>query len=224
MKTAAELIQCANGHKTLRDVPVVYGHVGGFKSDPKIAAKAERGEIVFGGCIVGGQDHLVVCRTCGLSYEDYHEAWAETFPSDPYAPDGRKNPSCTAGTLREKFSKELRDLALDVVGAEPSFPMCERWLDANGIVGELVGISTGARSTEILTKLEAWMRNRGAPKNSDVDTSDPVKRRWEWTYGGKSFVVDLDATDKGRSEIRLEWHIKKREAAAAPSDGDKPPN
>lgn len=220
MKTAAELIQCVNGHKTLRDVPVVYGHVGGLKSDPVIAAKAQRGEIVFGGCVAVGQDHLVICKTCGLSYADFHAAWEETFPPDPYSPDSNKNPSCTAETIRQKFSKELNEIAIDVAGARSSFRSCTRWLDASGIVGEQVWILTEAKTTEVQTKLETWMANRGAPKNPAFDNPDRVNRRWEWTNGGKSFVVDMAASDKGGSDIRFEWRIEKREAA--PSDGDKP--
>jgi hypothetical protein len=224
MKTAAELIQCANGHKTLRNVPVVYGHVGGLKNDPVIAAKAERGDIVFGGCMAGGQDHLVVCKTCRLSYVDFYEAWEESFPPDPYAPDSKKNPPCMAETIRQKFSKELMDVTLDVAGADSSFPSCTRWLDASGTVGEQIQISTEARTTEFQTKLETWMRKRGATENPIIDHSDSGKRRWEWTNGGKSFEVNIDATVKGGSEVRLEWHNEKRNGRreqAAPSDGHK---
>jgi hypothetical protein len=220
MKTAAELIQCANGHKTLREVPVVYGHVGGLKSDPVIAAKAERGNIVFGGCIVGGRDHLVVCKTCGLSYDDFYAAWEESIPSDPYAPDSKKNPPCTAETIRQKFSKELMDVTLDVAGVDSSFPYCTRWLDASGTVGEQIQISTEARTTEVQKKLEAWMHKRGALENPIFDHSDSVKRNWKWTNGGKSFEVNIDATVKGGTEVRLEWHNEKRNAEqAVPPNG-----
>jgi len=210
-KKAAELIQCANKHKTLRDVPIVYGHVGGLRSNPETAAKVDRGEIILGGCIVGGRDHLVVCATCGLSYDDSYEAWQESFPSESSAPENKMNPPCTAATIQQKLSKELKDITLDVAGSKSSFPSYSRWINASGIVGEQVLVLTETRTQEVQTKLEEWVRKMGAPRNADTGVSDTTKGRWEWMAGGKSFDVSLSASENEGSYIRLEWHTVKKD-------------
>jgi hypothetical protein len=188
-------------------------------SSPVIAAKAENGDVVFAGCIVGPRQHWTVCSTCGLRFDDQYIAWEDSYPRDLFAPESKMNPSCTSDTIRRVLSKELQLITFEVIGAKPFLLSCSRWYGSSGIVGESVCVSTKMKGTDVLTKLEVWLRDMGAPAKANLDPADAKDRTWKWAVGGKSFVVNLNATSEDTSYISLEWH--KENIATVPFSGDK---
>ena len=221
-KKAAELTQCANGHKTLKDIPVVYGHVGGLMSSPELAAKAERGEILFGGCVMGGRDHWVACETCGLLYDDEYDAWLEAHPPRPMSPEGKNNPPCSLEIFQRTLSNEILGIALKVAGDKPSFLSCSRWHEVSGIVGEQAFAISKAKDSVVVQQLNSWLREKDGPKQPTADRPEADGRTWEWESKDKVFVVNLSSSGPNESSIRVEWHRKKAAQQVAPSDGDKP--
>lgn len=204
-KTAAELVECIRGHKTIIDVPIVYGLIGGQTGSSETEDKAKNGDVILGGCIVGSRKHWVVCTTCGLRYDDEYNAWVDSYPRYELAPESERNPQCTIETIRLVLSKELQHITLDLAGTKPSFLSCSRWYDPSGIVGERVLVETMLKKTEFLIKFEAWLRSIGAPEKLALD---PLKTEFgtlEWKLKSRSFSVTQNASDKGFF-VRIEWH------------------
>ena len=219
-KTAEELAKCVRGHKTLRDVPIVYGLIGGQTGSSDTAKKAKNGDVILGGCFHGPRTHWVVCSTCGLRFDDEYLAWMDAHPRDSLAQESKKNPKCTLETIRRVLSKELQRFTLEVAGADPSFLSCSRWHDSSGIVGEKVLVDAEVNNSKVLATLEACLRTMGAPEHPIVNPSDATDRTWKWTIGGKSYVATLIASGEDESFMSLEWHP---ETTAAEQDGGGQP-
>jgi len=218
-KKAAELALCANGHKALKDIPVVYGHVGGLMSSPEVAAKAKRGEILFGGCLLGGRDHWVVCQTCGLRYDDEYAAWLETYPPRTVSPDGKDNVLCSLDTFQRILSNEILGIALKVAGDNPSLLSCSRWHEASEIVGEQAFVISKAKDSAVVQQLNSWFREKGGPKQPTVDRAEADGRTWIWESKDKVFVVNLSSSEPNGSSVSAEWHRNKKAQQVVPPNG-----
>ena len=209
-KKAVELIECIRGHKTLRDVPIIYGRLGDEAAE--IAEKAKSGDVIMGGCFGGSREHWVVCETCGLRFDDEHAAWLDAYPRDELAPVSKRNPQCSLETIRLVLSKELNHFTLELADAKPMFLSCSRWYDSTGIVGERILVQTTLRKTEILVKFEAWLRYIDAPESLDLEILDKDFRTLEWKLKGKSFAAKQNASGKDGFFVEIEWHKEKAEA------------
>jgi hypothetical protein len=113
---AADFGECPNGHKALRDVPVVWGLVGPLYKKPSdyddedraLMRKVENGDVVLGGDLFPAAPPdlpktKVVCRKCGFSYEDqdgpeFRASWFKTAK--------------TPKEFRIKFSEMLQEFPL----------------------------------------------------------------------------------------------------------------
>ena len=211
-KKGAELGQCANGHSTLKDVPIVYGLPG-----PELAAKAAHGDIILGGCIRVPRDHWVVCKSCGLTYDDDFGAWREDHLPKRFAEE--TIPPCTPETLRRVLSKVFQGFPLEIGGTKPTITSCWRWHDARGIVGESAYYETKATEADVIAALKAWL-----PAKEEITflNPDPAKwqsKSWKWHTSGKSFDLSLQSHDQGDLAVCFEWHDQQN---ADPAGADKP--
>lgn len=84
-QTAVSLRECPLGHAALRDVPVVSGLP---LRGNNLRERADRGEIIFEGCIGSGYPHRVVCHACRYTYDEVTESWERSgaSPSDLRVP------------------------------------------------------------------------------------------------------------------------------------------
>lgn len=213
-KKASELTQCAKGHKILKDIPVVYGHVGGLMSSPEVRGKAERGEIIFGGCVVGGREHWAACETCGSLYDDEYDSWLESHPPRPMSPDGKSNPPCSLNTFQRTLSNEILGIALKVAGDKPSHLSCSRWQEASVIVGEEAVVISKTNESEIVQQLHTWIKEKGGPKQPASEHPDADDKTWKWESKDKLFVVKLSPSGPNEFFITVDWH---RKTTAQPS-------
>jgi hypothetical protein len=207
-KNLVDLVQCANGHKTLHDVKMIYGHGAG--RDPETAAKIDRGEAMHGGCM-GGPDHLVFCKTCGLYYDDNFDSW-------------RDDRHCSVYELRLIRSPFLQGFpiahAIEAEGIEYI-----RWYGREALQGEWLSFWTTGEDKDIVAALTRW-----APDTVKIVAPDPQsdndksRNSWEWIADGKCFELDYEKAfgKKSESFLQIKWHPIAEQAA--PSDGDKPSN
>lgn len=111
--TRVECPQCG----ALDGVPIAWGYPAGDTFEA-----ADRGEIVLGGCVVGGDDPTHSCRSCGHSWVHpavRSEAAASEFADEPdYAlamPIPEETPPGRDPTLME-HTVELLDELIDLTG------------------------------------------------------------------------------------------------------------
>jgi len=210
-KKAVELARCSKSHRTLKDVPILYGHVGGVMSSPGIAEKVNRGDVFLGGCILGGRDHWVVCTTCEMRFDDEYAAWVDSYPRDEMAPESKRNPKCTPDTVRLVLSKDLQQITLGLAGEMPSFLSCARWYGSGVVVGERVLLKATRSKAEFLANFTEWLRHIGAPENLDLGVLNQDFRELEWKSKGKAFAVSRSGLDKDEYFVDIAWHAVKKE-------------
>ena len=204
-KHAADLGHCANGHKTLKDVPIVYGHVGGLMSSPEVAAQVKRGEVIPGGCIAGPRDHWVVCTTCRLRYDDEYSAWIEDHSPRPFEPQGERNPPCNSKTVRKVISKHLQTFPLEFGGEKPYLISCSRLIADDGLVGEAIDLWMKGKDQKIVPTLEGWLSKK-AGDTSKPDESYPKTKIWEWATNEGAFRLSVRGLGEEDVWVVVEWH------------------
>lgn len=207
-KKAVELTQCAKGHKALKDIPVIYGHVGRLMSTPEIRTKAEHGEILFGGCLSGDREHWVVCETCGLRYDDDHDAWLESHPPHPMSPHGKNNPPCSLDTFKSTLSDGILEIALKLVSDKPSHLSCSRWLNLNEFVGEQAEVISKEKESLLVQQLHTWIKDNGGPNQHTAERVEIDSKIWEWKSKDKLFIVELSPSGQDALFITIGWHRK----------------
>jgi hypothetical protein len=217
-KTAAELVRCANGHKTLTDIPIVYGHIGGLRSDPETAAKAERGEIILGGDILGTRNYWIVCRTCGLHYEDDYAAWQEDHPRGVFIGDGGTDTPCTPELVKRILSAPLNGFPTDFDNCERTDLACSRWLNDTGVVGDAVYILLRGEDDQVISELEKWLSNKGEIAE-DRTRFGPRYRVWKWKSGDRDWSLFLRPMEPAECSVEVVWHKRN---TANPDGADHP--
>lgn len=190
-KTAIDLVQCLNGHKTLKDVQIFYGLGAG--NSPEVAAKVERGEAILGGCIPG-RDHWVICRTCGLRFDDDFDSW-------------RDDRSCSIDDLRLLRSPVLQGLPIADADEAPRIEYF-RWYGREALQGERVSFWTKGEEEGIVSTLARWVPRTVqivAPKRQ---SGDRTLKSWKWVTKGKSFELNYLTIfgTKLESHLEIEWH------------------
>jgi hypothetical protein len=72
-KSSSDFEKCPAGHKKLHDVPIYFG-----RPNPELIKKKKAGEIVLRSATNADwqQKTAIVCKECGLIYNDYHDSWA----------------------------------------------------------------------------------------------------------------------------------------------------
>jgi hypothetical protein len=158
---AADFGECPNGHKALRDVPMVWGLVGPLYKKPAdyddedraLMRKVENGDVVLGGDLFPAAPPdlpktKVVCRKCGFSYEDQD------------VPDFRACWFKTAKTPKEfgiKFSDMLQEFPL----LKPEQGSISYWqnvsIDGKQCDGESVTYVTSLPFDDAVKAMRKWL-------------------------------------------------------------------
>ena len=188
-KKAAELVTCANGHKTIRDVPVIYG-----RPDEEMAEKARKGEIVLGGCNVGEAATRVVCATCRLEYDDRYSAWSEP----PHWGNADKKTMPTPERI-PNFPQVIGSVL-------PKEVVLLRWLNRDGLQGEALWFLTTAKASAVVKALSEW-----APPAQKAEITKAVglaSGEVLWTKSGVNYRIDCRKGNAASSEfiLTIEWH------------------
>lgn len=210
-QNARDLLRCAHGHETLRDVPILYGHVGGLRSSPEIAAQADRGEIAFGGCLWGDRDHWTVCETCGLVYDNEFSSWRDEGFANPW-------------DLRWRLSPRLRrfPISLFTGSQNPEFRYLsvDRWFSSKGLEGERLQFWTDEPEETIVLALQKWVPASITIAAPVIAKGDRDAESWEWELDGASFKLSYLKVDgqSPESSLKVEWH---RNNASAVEGADK---
>ena len=63
--------------QSMDGVPIRYGY-----PDPDLADAARRGEVVLGGCDIGGNDPIWFCRTCRARWDAEGKVWEDEDPGE----------------------------------------------------------------------------------------------------------------------------------------------
>ena len=172
-KLAADFGVCPNGHKELKDVPIIWGHFELFGKHPRdyteqereLAAKRDRREIEFGGDILpqNPPKFRVVCDRCGFKF----------YPSDlttdqqkmlNVPPDWDANwsrDSKDTGGFRIPFSKQL--LSFPHMKADSGTVSYSQTLSANAknLKHEMISFSSPLSVDQILDTVREWLRSTG---------------------------------------------------------------
>jgi hypothetical protein len=155
---AADFGACPDGHKALRDIPIVWGLVGPLYKKPadyddkdrELMRKVEKEEVVFGGDILPSDPPKtqVICKQCGFSYEDMDV---------PEIPASWWKSAKTTEKFRIKFSKTLLGFPL-LIPVHGSISYSQS-LSADGkqLDNESVSYRTTLTFDEALKALRQWL-------------------------------------------------------------------
>lgn len=192
-KAAAQLGTCVNGHKTLRDVPILYGYPTRSSKE-----RAQNGEIILGGCNEGERKHWVICSRCELRYDDKFAAWRKNYGY------------CRAEKARKLLSAAIRNYPLGIHGdLDPSIHVI-RWLDKDGVEGEAVDYETKAAVSDIVAEYSRWLPRSIKFSAPTPDASGRPLNEWKWQADGMEFELRfLRVLAEQESCMHLEWHRQK---------------
>ncbi len=155
-ETSALLKSCADGHTTLKDIPILYGTFPIQTKDPAdwndedkaLAARRDAGEVILGGEVDSARDprFQTSCLTCGYRYKtlavpDIGANWIK---------DGHQFSDFTS-----PFSQTARSLPFaGMANADFSVEMNKKKL----VVSETIEISIPAnKKDELVAKIEKWI-------------------------------------------------------------------
>jgi hypothetical protein len=172
-KLAKDFEACPNGHKELKNVPIIWGHFELFGKHPRdytekereLDAKRDRHEIEFGGDILpqNPPKFRVVCNRCGFTF----------YPSDltteqqkmlNVPPDWdaywSKNSKDTVG-FPLPFSKQL--LSFPQIKADSGTVSYSQTLSANAknLEQEMISYSSSLSVDQILEGVRKWLKENG---------------------------------------------------------------
>jgi len=160
-KLAADFEQCPDGHKALKDIPIVYGLVGPLHKKPedytdedrKLRDRQEKGEIVFGGDITHeySPKSQVVCKKCGFSYHPSN--MPVEFPEMAYWSKDSKSIT----DFRIKFSSQL--LSFPLLKTSEGAVNYSQTLTADGkrLDSETISYHTASPIDEVLIRMRQWL-------------------------------------------------------------------
>ena len=201
---ATQLATCFHGHKTLKDVPIVYG-----RPTPEAFEKVRAGDLILGGSFVRERPHWVVCDTCRLRYEDNRKAWFET------------KEQCTEKTARKILTDMASDFPVRFGDQEPKEIRCGRWLGDKQIAGAFIALWTDANEKDIVVGLNHWAPNTVRIEAPKPDGSGRALKEFNWNIGGIDFELRLlRVFERDESHVHLEWRRNKK---AAEQDGAEQP-
>ncbi len=197
LKRAVDLEKCVNGHKTLKDVEIAYGRGAG--NDPEVAKKLERGDAILGGCIPDSREHWVMCRTCGLRFDDTFDSW-------------RDERWCSEDELRLMRSPLLQ--GFPIAGADASERIVYlRWFSREALSGESVSFWTTAAEKDIIAALRKWVPKEVKIKAPKQQSEDRSRNSWKWQADGNSFELNYLKVfePKPETHLQIEWHRAARQ-------------
>jgi len=172
-KLATDFGACPNGHKELKNVPIVWGHFELFCKHPRdyteqereLAAKRDRREIEFGGDILprNPPKFRVICDRCGFTFypsdlaSDQQKMLSVPPDSDAYWSIHSKD----VGGFRIPFSKPL--LAFPHMKADGGTVSYSQTLtpDGKNLKQEMISFSTPLSVDQILDTVRKWLRSTG---------------------------------------------------------------
>jgi hypothetical protein len=146
---AATLIECPNGHKKLRDIPVAYGYPG-----PGMGEKAEKHEIILGGCMPGPTKIIVQCQQCGYEYDTYYNHWKQRS----------KNP--------RDFTPKLSNFLLSLPFPSYAEPEFDQELRRGVTVYEAVWFYSEDNPKIVTDRIAKHLESRGLKVETKHETAD----------------------------------------------------
>ena len=186
---------CPDGHKALKDIPIVYGNVGPLIKKPqdyddedrKLAERQKRGEVVFGGDLIptNPQKFQVTCQTCGYYFDNsYPEELPELagwtrFATDPAA-------------FKQALSKQLLNAPLiNPVKKSTSYTQSTDPKGKN-VVYESKSYRSTEKPIEVVAVVRKWMAAQGLNPKHLKRVEDAYAHH---TYSFSGDVVSIHIID-----------------------------
>ena len=201
-KKSVNLAQCVNGHKTLKDVQIIYGYRAGNSSG--VDEKVEHGVAILGGCMPA-RDHWVFCRTCGLRFDDKFDCW-------------RDDRWCSIDELRVLRSPVLQGFPIADADEAQRIEYF-RWYGSEALQGEQISFWTTGEEKVIVAALTQWAPDTVKIVTPEPQSGDRTLKLWKWIADGKSFELNYLKVfgAKLESHLTVEWH-----RVAEQDDGGQP--
>lgn len=210
-KLAADFGTCPDGHKALKDVPIVYGlYLGLFDKKPEeldeeerdLRGKVERGEVVMGGDIRDeySPKTRVVCSQCGFKYEP--SPIPAILPDHAFWTKDDKDPA------KFKIPFDARVPGLPRLQPAEGSTHYFQTLTADGKRLDSQGITylATAKADEVLEAMRGWIKElKGDPSKLTAKSSDPANT---WEYQKDDLILslmrhDAPGPDAGKIEVCL---------------------
>lgn len=172
-KLAADFETCPDGHKALKDVPIIWGHFEFFTKNPKdytnkereLSARRDQGEIVFGGDIIPPNPprFKVACGRCGFAFQpsDITDEERKTLKVAPdYGSYWSRNSRDAAG-FRIPFNKQLLSFP-QMKAASGSIDFSQTLSgDGKNLESESIMFHSQLLIDQILETVRKWLKENG---------------------------------------------------------------
>jgi hypothetical protein len=223
-KLAKDFEACPNGHKELKDVPIIWGHFKLFGKHPRdytekereLDTKRDRHEIEFGGDILpqNPPKFRVLCNRCGFTFypsdlSTDQQKMLNVLPDwDAYWSRNSKD----IGGFQIPFSKLL--LSFPHSKADAGTVSYSQTLTADGktLKQEMISFSSPLSVDQILDTVRDWLRSTGRKPEHLKRIEDAFAHHtYEYDQEGTWIHIrDDNHIDPGKFSISLMLIKKKR--------------
>ena len=169
---AAQVKACPDGHKTLKDVPILYGTPSFEPKDRKASETAvARFEYWPGGCVSGSDfpTNRVTCTTCGFGLDAEYGAWSGY----------RQAPT----QFSRPFSAPILSFPIPGTNSLISGPTYHQTIRKGGVQLEGLDYTSREQKGEIVKRVDDWFRKQGLNPSKYVQSnrvSGPTTELVKW--------------------------------------------
>lgn len=169
---AAQVKACPDGHKSLKDVPILYGTPSFEPKNRKASETAvARFEYWPGGCVVGPDSltNRVTCTTCGLGLNAEYGSWSAY----------RQSPSQFSRT----FSAPILSFPIPGTNSLFSGPNYHQTIRKGGVQHESLDFTSREKKGELVKRVDDWFRKQGLNPTKYVQSnrvSGPTTELVKW--------------------------------------------
>lgn len=222
-KLSSDFGVCPDGHKALKDVPILWGHFELFGKDPKdytdkereLSARRDRGEIVFGGDILPSEPpkFRVICDQCGFTFHPSEfsadEARIYNKPRDWDAYWSRSAKDFKV--FKMPFSKRL--LSFPLMKSDPGSVEYYQKLSREGtkLKEERVSFQSQLSIEDILDSTREWLKSIGR-NPAHLEVVEGAYPQNSYRYNREGIWVDLSEDDRIAQGIYVALYLTNKDA------------
>ena len=185
---AADVKVCPDGHKTLKNVPILYGTPSPEPKHQKARETAvERFAYRPGGCEVGSDSatNRVTCTTSGLGFDSELDSWSGY----------RQAPT----QFSRPFTAPILSFPIPATNSLFSGTTYYQSLRKGRVQNESLSYTSTDPASDLIKRVDDWFRSRGVSATKHVrgnTTGGPTTELVQWREGTLSVLLNQFGPDK----------------------------